>query len=372
VKGLTPLNELRKANSTVGLFAFGNKSGLRRKERKGIRPNHMNEETKTVCDHSKTPSTERIAFQEFVGNNFKDFKKNMQKLSKAGAYLAHQTMIDASKLYHIVEVEKKGTTEKRKCYAPCYTLKRLQKALLETLEKKIQPHEAAHGFRKGHSNATAAKTIAKSIKTGKYTLINQDLKSAFPSMKARQVRKIFRELGFSTWQVHIAAKISCYQGELATGSPLSPMLLNIELIQLDERLSAVARRVSGSYVRYADDLSMCINTHKRKIINRVKKEIRKAITKAKFTPHPNKHKTTRIGKDSDKAETVGISIASQSTRPPQRQRRALFHIAKALGITTTSADTNLARKVKEQAEKADPDDPLKWKGLGYYAYFLSV
>jgi hypothetical protein len=332
----------------------------------------MNEVQTTVCDHSKTPSTERITFEQFVGNNFKDFKGNMQKLTKAGAYIAHQMMTDASKLYHIVEVEKKGTTEKRKCYAPCYTLKRLQKMLLETLESKKQPHQAAHGFRKGHSNATAAKTIAKSIKTGKYTLINQDLKSAFPTMKAKQVRKIFRELGFSTWQVHIAAKVSCYRGELATGSPLSPMLLNIELIQLDERLSAIARKTGGSYVRYADDLSLCINTHKIKIINKVKKEMRKLITKAKFIPHPKKHKTTRIGKDSDKAETVGIAISSQSTRPPQRQRRALFHIAKALKVNSTSADTNLARKVKEQAEKADLEDPLRWKGLGYYAYFLSV
>jgi hypothetical protein len=104
----------------------------------------------------------------------------------------------------------------------------------------------------------------------------------------------------------------------------------------------------------------------------VKKEMRKLITKAKFIPHPEKHKTTRIGKDSDKAETVGIAISSQSTRPPQRQRRALFHIAKALKVNSTSADTNLARKVKEQAEKADLEDPLRWKGLGYYAYFLSV
>jgi hypothetical protein len=332
----------------------------------------MNEAKNTVCETSKTPSTERLTFEQTVGNNFKDFKTGLQRQTKAGAFLAHKIMTDASQLYHIVEVEKKGTTEKRKCYAPCYTLKQLQKKLLETLESKTQPHEAAHGFRKGHSNATAAKTVAKSIKTGKYTLINQDLKSAFPTMKAKQVRRIFREIGFNTWQVHIAAKISCYRGELATGSPLSPMLLNIELIQLDEKLAAIAKRTSGSYVRYADDLSLCINTHKVKIINKVKKEMRRAITKAKFIPHPNKHKTTRIGKDSDKAETVGISIGSQSTRPPQRQRRKLFHIAKALGVKTTSADINLARKVKEQAEKAQPDDPLRWKGLGYYAYFISV
>jgi hypothetical protein len=332
----------------------------------------MNEVLPTVCDNSKTPSTERITFEQFVGNNFKNFKESMQKQNKAGAYIAHQVMADASKLYHVVEVEKKGTTEKRKCYAPCHTLKRLQKLLLETLENRTQPHQAAHGFRKGHSNATAAKTVAKSIKTGKYTLINQDLKSAFPTMKARQVRKIFRELGFTTWQVHIAAKVSCYRGELATGSPLSPMLLNIELIQLDEELSAIARKMGGSYVRYADDLSLCINTHKIKIINRMKKEMRKAIKKAKFIPHPEKHRTTRIGKDSDKAETVGIAISSQSTRPPQRQRRKLFHIAKALGVNSTSANTNLARMVKEQAEKADPRDPLRRKGLGYHAYFLSV
>jgi hypothetical protein len=191
-------------------------------------------------------------------------------------------------------------------------------------------------------------------------------------MKARQVRKIFRELGFSTWQTHIAAKVSCYKGELATGSPLSPMLLNLELIKLDEKLSAMARRAGGSYVRYADDLSLCINTHKTKVIRRAKKEMRKAITKAKFIPHPEKHKVTRIGKDSDRAETVGITVASQSTRPPQRQRRKLFHIARAFSIKTTSADTDLARKVKEQAEKAEPDDPLRYKGLGYYAYFLSV
>jgi hypothetical protein len=322
---------------------------------------------------SKTPSTESLTFSQIVGNNFKDFKRQMmQRSPKSGAYLAHQIMIDASKLYHIVEVEKKGTTEKRKCYAPCYSLKQLQKSLLREIETKTQPHQAAHGFRKGRSNATAAYVVASEMKTTKYTVINQDLQKAFPTMKSRQIRKIFRILKFNTWQVHIAAKICSYRGELATGSPTSPMLLNLELYRLDEKLSAVAKKHGGTFVRYADDLTLSINTHKQKVINKIKAEMRKTIIKAGFIAHPQKRKVTRIGKDSDKAETVGISLTKNCTRPPQRQRRVLFHLAKAFNIATTSADEMLSSKVRNAAIEAEKDDPLKWKGLGFFAYFHCV
>jgi hypothetical protein len=100
--------------------------------------------------------------------------------------------------------------------------------------------------------------------------------------------------------------------------------------------------------------------------------MRRAINAAHFTPHPQKRKTIRIGKDSDTAETVGIAIKSKSTRPPKRLRRILFHIAKAFGISTTSADRQLPFKVAALAHAAEPNDPLKWIGLGYKAYFDSV
>jgi hypothetical protein len=320
-----------------------------------------------------TPYTESITFRNFVGNRFRDFMGSMLCAApKSGAYLAHQIMREASKLYHIVEVEKKGTTEKRICYAPCYMLKQLQKSLLREIETLIQPHQAAHGFRKSRSNATAARIVASEMKTTKYTVINQDLEKAFPTMKGRQVRRIFRKLGFTSWQVHIAAKVCCYKGELATGSPTSPMLLNLALIRMDEKLSTVAKKHGGTFVRYADDLTLSINTHKQKVINKVKAEMKKIIKAENFVPHPNKRKVTRLGKDSDKAETVGISLAKNCTRPPQRQRRNLFHIAKAFGLKTTSADDQLHKKVRDAARLAEPDDPLKWKGLGYYAYFISV
>jgi len=281
-------------------------------------------------------------------------------------------MQNASRLYNIIEVEKKGTTEKRKCYAPCYSLKQLQKSLLRELETMAQPHEAAHGFTKGKSNTTAAKLVATEMKHEKYTVINQDLEKAFPSVNGRQIRKIFRKLGFTSWQTHIAAKICSYKGELATGSPVSPMVLNLVLSKLDEKLSAVAKKYSGTFVRYADDLTLSINTHKNKVICRAKAEMKRIIKDEGFTPHPNKRKVTRLGKDSDKAETVGVSLAKDRTRPPQRLRRTLFHVAKLFGLKTTSADEHLKDKVKLAAQKAEPDDPLKWIGLGYYAYFKSV
>jgi hypothetical protein len=100
--------------------------------------------------------------------------------------------------------------------------------------------------------------------------------------------------------------------------------------------------------------------------------MRKTIIKAGFIAHPQKRKVTRIGKDSDKAETVGISLTKNCTRPPQRQRRVLFHLAKAFNIATTSADEMLSSKVRNAAIEAEKDDPLKWKGLGFFAYFHCV
>jgi hypothetical protein len=150
------------------------------------------------------------------------------------------------------------------------------------------------------------------------------------------------------------------------------MFLNLILAELDVKLEQTAKSYGGTYVRYADDISIVVNTHDKRAIRKVKKKLRREIVASGFMHHPRKHKTTRLGIDSPAAEVVGVSVSTLKTRPPQRLRRIAFHIAKALGIATTSADKLLNKKLKRAAQECEADDPLKWKAFGYYAYFSSV
>ncbi len=324
-------------------------------------------------EQTSIPLIESLTFSEVVGNNFGDFLEAMRRHSpKNGSYIANQIMKDARRLYKDKEVPKKNSKETRTCKAPCFLLKQLQKSLRREIEKLSTLDEAVHGFCKKRSNVTAAKTVKESLKNDNYTIINQDLKDAFPTISGKRVRSILRGLGFNTWQVHIAAKITCYEQELATGSPASPFIFNLALKKLDEKLRKVTEKYAGVFVRYADDLSLAINSQKRKVIANVKAKMNKIIKEEQFVAHKQKRKVWKLGKTSPKAETVGISLSSQEMKAPQRLRKRAFHVAKALGLKTTSSDPDLLFKLRREGLKAEKENPAKWKALGYFAYFLSI
>lgn len=157
---------------------------------------------------------------------------------------------------------------------PKSDLKQAQRRLLTRLLNKVDPHEAAHGFRRGHSILTHARAH-----TGQQLVLRCDLKDFFASVRASRIHAVFRHLGYhesvaraltmltttrAPRDVAHAGKahgvdpdaIKRYQSDhLPQGAASSPALANLAAFKLDLRLSAIAEQFGAAYTRYADDLT---------------------------------------------------------------------------------------------------------------------
>ncbi len=157
---------------------------------------------------------------------------------------------------------------------PKSDLKAAQRLLLQRLLNKVDSHEAAHGFRRGHSIVTHAR-----LHTGQALVLRCDLQDFFTSIPASRVHGIFRQLGYAepvaqsltrictTRPTRAIAKAGRVAGadwnavkrlqsdHLPQGAPTSPALANLAAFRLDLRLNALAEGCGAVYSRYADDLA---------------------------------------------------------------------------------------------------------------------
>ncbi len=275
-------------------------------------------------NNPNTPSkaTSDVLTLAHTGKNFKEFAEN------AGRKNAIRWI--KGKGYRIVPDRKKDGSI-RNCYSPEKGLKEIQKEL-DTMLRAFDNLQESHGFTLGKSNLTAAESHRKRwIACGNYTVIGSDLKEAFPSIKEQKVRAMLQDKmpQLTGWQAHCWTKLLCRRnnpgkaGELTTGSPASPTILNIILQKIDIQLSKLARRYGGHYTRYADDLCISIGTHDPKKAQMVRKRMREILKAEGHTPHPKKHYTIRLGKDAKHGEIVGVKASAEETRAPQKLKRKL-------------------------------------------------
>jgi hypothetical protein len=159
-------------------------------------------------------------------------------------------------------------------------LKAVQRMVLHELLDRIPAHEHAHGFTRGRSAVSHAAQHA-----GRRVVVRLDLEDFFASIEAGRIYGIFRTAGYpeavahsltalttnavpwAAWAVvprprEPAASAAHHRlgRRLATphlpqGAPTSPALANLAAFGLDRRLSGLARSLSATYSRYADDLT---------------------------------------------------------------------------------------------------------------------
>jgi hypothetical protein len=301
---------------------------------------------------------------QWIGNDFKEFAFHC-----GSGKIARNILRE--KEYHTFEIAKKGTKETRTIEAPNFELKNLQKAALKALEIQL-PHKAVHGFTKGKNNATAATEVAKKIGIAKATIIGQDLRKAFPTVTRDKVRAIWKETypELTGWQLHTLGRLCCRNGVLATGSPISPHLLNLALKPLDKEMENWTANNGGLYLRYADDCVLVIYSHNRKRISKARKALNRAISRAGFTAHPEKSYATKVGIDSPAAEVVGAMVKPSEVKSRKRFRRKIRALANQYRRRLK------ARRISHQ-EAQQTIRPLqrlfaRLMGLGSYAHYLTT
>jgi RNA-directed DNA polymerase len=163
---------------------------------------------------------------------------------------------------------------------PKALLKETQRRILHGILDAIPPHEAAHGFRRGHSAVTHARRH-----TRQEVVLRFDLEDFFASVAAGRVYGIFRAAGYPEPVAHALtglvtntvpqdewaaaprpahppalpahARMGRLLGapHLPQGAPTSPALANLCAYRLDCRLTGLADALGAVYSRYADDLA---------------------------------------------------------------------------------------------------------------------
>ena len=160
---------------------------------------------------------------------------------------------------HFVIRKKRGG--ERHIFAPEKELKKIQKRLNYFFQARylgVKPPEV-HGFViNPHYLGSYCNIVANAEPhTGKKHVLNIDLKDFFPSISAKQIKKLFTS-SFFNYNEQIAtalALLTTYEAKLPTGAPTSPVLSNFVCHNMDAELYFFCRFNGLEFTRYADDLT---------------------------------------------------------------------------------------------------------------------
>ncbi|HHE8445223.1 TPA: retron Ec67 family RNA-directed DNA polymerase/endonuclease, partial [Citrobacter braakii] len=241
---------------------------------------------------------------------------------------------DTENLYSNFTILKKDMSE-RHISSPDSKLKEIQRKVADLLLNCIEDIRVltesknllSHGFEKQRSIITNAERHKR-----KKWVLNIDLSNFFDQFNYGRVRGYFIKNTHFALDENIAnmiAKIACYQNKLPQGSPCSPVITNLILSSLDQRLNKICKNSGCSYSRYADDITISTN----------KKTFPSEIVKSYDAEHVelNKNFTKEIMR-------AGFSLNDKKTRLQGRTQRQ-----EVTGLTVNynlSTDVNYSKKVR--------------------------
>jgi group II intron reverse transcriptase/maturase len=198
-----------------------------------------------------------------------------------------------------VEIPKPGNPKENRILGiPCVRDRVVQTAIKQLLEPILDPLFSAHsyGFRPGRDQAQAVEAAQKIVQTGKEYTVDIDLAKFFDTVNQDRLltqlsriiedKRIIKLVGMTlrSGAMKEGLLIQTVQGT-TQGSPLSPLLSNLVLDELDKELE----RRGLEYCRFADDCNIFVKTQKagervlasisKFIENKLKLVINKAKTK---------------------------------------------------------------------------------------------
>jgi len=164
----------------------------------------------------------------------------------------------------------------------------VQQAMKIVLEGLYEPifSEHSHGFRPGRSQRTALHEAQGYVREGKEWVVDLDLERFFDTVNHDRLihllrqrvedKRIIRLIGLTLRSgVWTEGVVEHQQEGQPQGSPLSPLLSNIILSELDEELESRGLR----FVRYADDANIFVGSEKaaKRVLENVSKFIEKKL-----------------------------------------------------------------------------------------------
>jgi RNA-directed DNA polymerase len=170
-----------------------------------------------------------------------------------------------------VEIPKRDGNGVRKLGIPCVLDRFVQQAVLQVLQKRWDPtfSEHSHGFRPGHSARQAVHEAQQYIAEGYGWVVDLDLEKFFDRVNHdrllaavaervadKRMLKLIR--AFLEAGVMEDGLVSPVDEGTPQGGPLSPLLSNLVLDELDRELERRGHR----FVRYADDCNIYVGSER--------------------------------------------------------------------------------------------------------------
>lgn len=301
----------------------------------------LEEAYKLAKQNKGAPGIDGVSFEMIEAAGVNQFLEEIQKELKAKTYYPKRKR---------VKIIPKGDGKSRKLLIPTVKDRVVEGALkliLEPIfEADFQP--GSYGYRPKRTAAAAIERVTIAAIKEKTRVIDVDLRSYFDTVEhATLFEKIATRVNDKEVMrlLKLIVKAGGKKG-IAQGGPLSPLLSNIYLNEVDkmlERAKEVSRQSDGyehiEYVRWADDLIILIDGYKKWqwIERAIQIRLRQELSKIKVELNEEKTKIVDL-KDGETFSFLGFDFRRVRTKQGK------------VGIQKTprmKARTTLLRKLKE-------------------------
>jgi group II intron reverse transcriptase/maturase len=256
-----------------------------------------------VARNKGSSGVDRISVEEVV-------KRSRSLLSKL-----HRSLLDGK--YRAGEIRRvwipKPGGGKRGLGIPNVVDRIVQQSILQVLEPVFEPmfHDSSHGFRPSRGAQTAVKEAKGYVEQGHNVVVDMDLSKFFDKVnhqrllnrmalhvKDKEILKLIHQMLKTKVVMPDGTKVIVKEGT-PQGGPISPLLSNIVLDELDKELSKRGLK----FVRYADDFRIYVKSERSG--KRVMESIKRFLEK-KLRLKVNEEKSSVRG--AEKGEFLGIEF----------------------------------------------------------------
>jgi group II intron reverse transcriptase/maturase len=217
---------------------------------------------KLVSSNRGAPGVDGVTIDQFEAN----LKEEIHALSQEVKEWKYKP-----KPVKRVEIPKPGKQEKRKLGIPCVKDRVVQASIKLSLEPIFEKgfSESSYGFRPERNQKQAIEQAKKHVESGKGWVVDLDLEKFFDRINqdrlmyllAKEIpdKRVLKLIGMTLHSgvLHHGEFEPSLEGSVQ-GSPLSPLLSNIVLDELDKELE----RRGLAFCRYADDANIFVGSQK--------------------------------------------------------------------------------------------------------------
>lgn len=309
-----------------------------------LSPENLNAALRRVVSNKGAPGVDAMTVGELEGH----LKENWERI--ADWLLSDRYR---PKPVRKVEIEKPGGGI-RVLGIPTVLDRFIQQALLQVMQPCFDPHfsEHSYGFRPGRSAAQAVQAARGHIEEGKRWVVDMDLEKFFDRVNHDVLMvRLWRHIADKRI-LHLIRRYlqaGMMEGGLASprsegtpqGGPLSPLLSNILLDDLDKELERRGHR----FVRYADDCNIYVASREagERVLDSIEKflekDLRLKVNRAKSAvDRPWSRKF--LGYSVTASREPKLRVAAESVRKLKKNVKEILRKGRGRSVKRTIADLN--------------------------------